>query len=371
MRAAGGDYPAADRGPYLRLPPVDPRVLHLAAQITSSATNDFDKAAAIENYLRPASATPCSCRARTVKDPIANFLFERKQGHCEYFASSMAVMLRTLGIPSRVVNGFRTDEFNDLTGNYVVRAKDAHAWVEAYFPGYGWQTFDPTPAGNGGTPQGWNRLALYVDAMASFWRDWVVSYDSSHQYFARPGRLQRHPRSVGKRAQVGARSLRRHAEVGPPQPGSRGTFARPLGDPRRGDRAHSSAAWKSRPHRAPAARKVAAALIPSGPRNRPPPCGIERMARALARRGVEKPRAQTAQEFVEKIEDNRLREPVARFTQVYESARFGNSADDAQRLPELYEEVETATARIDANGPIAAYSASRDYLAASGKLGSL
>ncbi len=117
-----------------------------------------------------------------MKDPIANFLFERKQGHCEYFASSMAVMLRTLGIPSRVVNGFRSDEFNDLTGNYVVRAKDAHSWVEAYFPGYGWQTFDPTPAGNSGTPQGWSRLALYVDAMASFWRDWVVSYDTSHQY---------------------------------------------------------------------------------------------------------------------------------------------------------------------------------------------
>ncbi len=68
-----------------------------------------------------------------------------------------------------------------------------------------------------------------------------------------------------------------------------------------------------------------------------------RMARALARRGVEKPAAQTPQEFVKKIEDSRLREPVARFTQVYESARFGNSIDDAQRLPELYEEVEMAT----------------------------
>ena len=65
----------------------------------------------------------------------------------------MAIMLRTIGIPSRVVNGFRTDEFNDLTANYVVRAKDAHAWVEAYFPGYGWQTFDPTPAGASGTPR--------------------------------------------------------------------------------------------------------------------------------------------------------------------------------------------------------------------------
>ena len=68
-----------------------------------------------------------------------------------------------------------------------------------------------------------------------------------------------------------------------------------------------------------------------------------RMARALARHGVEKPAAQTPQEFVKKIEDHRLREPVARFTEVYESARFGNSTDDALRLPELYEEVESAT----------------------------
>jgi hypothetical protein len=69
----------------------------------------------------------------------------------------------------------------------------------------------------------------------------------------------------------------------------------------------------------------------------------QRMARVLARRGVEKPAAQTPHEFVKKIEDVRLREPVARFTEVYESARFGDSADDARRLPELYEEVELAT----------------------------
>jgi hypothetical protein len=68
-----------------------------------------------------------------------------------------------------------------------------------------------------------------------------------------------------------------------------------------------------------------------------------RMARALERQGMEKPASQTPQEFLRKIEDTRLREPVARFTAVYESARFGNSADDAQRLPELYEEVELAT----------------------------
>ena len=68
----------------------------------------------------------------------------------------------------------------------------------------------------------------------------------------------------------------------------------------------------------------------------------ERMARALARRGVQRPLAQTPQEFAKKIEDARLRVPVARFTEVYESARFGNSIDDAHRLPELYDEVELA-----------------------------
>ena len=79
--------------------------------------------------------------------------------------------------------------------NYVVRAKDAHSWVEAYFPGYGWQTFDPTPGGDSGTPQGWERISLYVDAMASFWRDWIVSYDTTHQYV------------LGQAAVSGTRSL--------------------------------------------------------------------------------------------------------------------------------------------------------------------
>ena len=132
-----------------------PRSARAAAgeKITSAATNDFDKAAAVENYLRTRFGYTLELPQTAVKDPIANFLFERKQGHCEYFASSMAVMLRSLGIPARVVNGFRSDEFNDLTGNYVVRAKNAHSWVEAYFPNYGWQTFDPTPAGYSGTPR--------------------------------------------------------------------------------------------------------------------------------------------------------------------------------------------------------------------------
>jgi protein-glutamine gamma-glutamyltransferase len=342
LRTAEQDYPAQIAAAYLRLPMLDPRVSQLAGQITASAGNSFDKAAALENYLRTHFGYTLELPRTAVKDPIANFLFVRKQGHCEYFASSMAVMLRTLGIPSRVVNGFRSDEFNDLTGNYVVRAKDAHAWVEAYFPGYGWETFDPTPAGASGTPQGWGRVALYVDAMASFWRDWIVSYDTSHQYV------------LGQAAVSGTRGLWEGARTW-----ARDHYDRMLRWARRiQDRVeHSPVRW------AVLGLVIALALLLMGnlgriarllhekwlqahPERSPEQAAAmwyERMARALARRGMQKPAAQTPQEFVKKIEDARLRTPVARFTDVYESARFGNSADDAQRLPELYEEVELAT----------------------------
>ena len=93
----------------------------------------------------------------------------------------MAVMLRTVGIPSRIVNGFRGGEFNDLTGQYVVRASNAHSWVEAYFSDFGWISFDPTPSGTLPTRTGWSRIQLYADAAASFWREWIINYDASHQ----------------------------------------------------------------------------------------------------------------------------------------------------------------------------------------------
>jgi protein-glutamine gamma-glutamyltransferase len=346
LRTAAGNYPVRIQAAYLRLPKLDPRVPRLAAQITSSAGTDFDKAAALENYLRTRFGYTLQLPRTQVKDPIANFLFERKQGHCEYFASAMAVMLRTMGIPSRVVNGFRSDEFNDLTGYYVVRAKDAHAWVEAYFPDYGWQTFDPTPAGNSGSPQGWGRVALYLDAMTSFWREWVVSYDSSHQYALGQSAVG-HSRAVWEGARNWARI---HYE-------SMLQWAR-----RSQDRVeHSPARWAIfgaatvlalvlLGNLGRVARMLHEKWLQAHPERSPEQAATmwyRRMARALARSGVEKPPAQTPEEFAMKIADSRLREPVARFTKVYESARFGNSAEDVRRLPELYEEVESATRSTD------------------------
>ena len=342
LREAGQNYPPQVRATYLRLPTTDPHVPRLAAQITASAKNDFDRATAIENYLRTHYGYTLELPRTAVADPVANFLFERKQGHCEYFASSMAVMLRTLGIPSRVVNGFRSDEFNDLTGNYVIRAKDAHAWVEAYFPGYGWRTFDPTPGGGANNPQGWGRLALYVDAMASFWREWIVSYDSSHQYVLGQAAMSgtRHLwEGVHLWAQTRYQSLlnwaRRSQEHVERSPGRWATYGLVIAlgfllaaNLRRIVRGLQQNWLRAHPGHSP---QQAAALW------------YERMARAVARTGVRRTTALTPQEFVSRIADQHLRERVARFTEIYELARFGNSADDAQRLPELYEAVKMAT----------------------------
>jgi len=77
-----------------------------------------------------------------VLSALANFLFTRRKGHCEYFASSMAVMLRTQGIPARVVNGFAGSTYNPVSDLYMIRASDAHSWVEAFIDGPGWMTFD-------------------------------------------------------------------------------------------------------------------------------------------------------------------------------------------------------------------------------------
>ena len=182
LRAADGSYPADVIASVPRTARLSTaRIPRLAEQITASAGNNYDKALALENYLRTHFAYTLQLPRTVPHDPLANFLFERRQGHCEYFASSMAVMLRTLGIPSRVVNGFRTGEFNDLTSQYVVRASNAHSWVEAYFPDYGWMAFDPTPGASIPLRTGWSRVSLYVDAMASFWREWVVNYDAGHQ----------------------------------------------------------------------------------------------------------------------------------------------------------------------------------------------
>ena len=182
LRAAGTTYPDGIADTYLQLPTLDPRIPELAKQVTAQAGTPYDQARAIQNYLRSNRFRyTLILTGKAGDDPLPHFLFETHAGHCEYFASSMAVMLRTLGIPARPVNGFLPGEYNDLGGDYIVRASDAHSWVEVYFPGNGWVVFDPTPDAPEGSAGILSQLEKYADFLQLTWDDWVVSYDFGHQ----------------------------------------------------------------------------------------------------------------------------------------------------------------------------------------------
>jgi len=148
LRRAATNYPAYIKQKYLQLPSSVPqRVRDLGRRLTEARTNPYDKAEAIETYLRTTYRYSTVVRTPPAgRDPVDYFLFDLKEDFCEYFASSMAVMLRDLGIPARVVEGFTSGTYDPELGRYVVRELNAHAWVEVYVPQYGWIEFEPTPS---------------------------------------------------------------------------------------------------------------------------------------------------------------------------------------------------------------------------------
>jgi transglutaminase-like putative cysteine protease len=142
---AGDEGRSAD-GRYLALyTGVSERLRGLALDVTKGAGDDLQRAKAVEAYLRDNYAyTLDTVGIRWSGNPVEQFLFDLKAGHCELFASSMVVMLRTLNIPARLVTGFYVNRYNPVTGYYEVREADGHAWVEAYLEPHGWVTFEPT-----------------------------------------------------------------------------------------------------------------------------------------------------------------------------------------------------------------------------------
>ncbi|MEU3270700.1 transglutaminaseTgpA domain-containing protein [Saccharomonospora sp. NPDC006951] len=134
---------------YSSIEGVDPRVAQLARDLTEGATNDFDRAQAIWQYFSPENGFVYDTSTAPATDPdaVADFVLNGKRGFCEQYASSMAVMLRSLGVPTRVAIGFTTGY---PTSDYrTITSQDAHAWVEVYFGDKGWVSFDPTPLSDG------------------------------------------------------------------------------------------------------------------------------------------------------------------------------------------------------------------------------
>jgi protein-glutamine gamma-glutamyltransferase len=320
----------ADREAATRLPDhFNPRIAQLARGMAGGASSDEAKARAIENRLRHDYGYTLDLPVKLTADPLSDFLFVRKKGHCEYFASAMAVMLRTLDIPSRVVTGFQSGVFNPLTGWQMVRASDAHSWVEAWIEHSGWTVFDPTPPATEAASQGpLARLALFYDAANQFWQDWVLRYDLSHQAVLanRIHQLRFDPMpESGARWDQDLNLLRRLVAVLM----ITGAIAILLSffgpDLQRW--------WRNR-------RRVNRVRRGEGEAS-DATLLYQRMLAALARRGFQKPSWLTPSEFARVLPASELAVLVEDLTTAYNELRFGGRGDAAPRLIRMLDRLES------------------------------
>ncbi|MBC7171693.1 MAG: transglutaminase domain-containing protein, partial [Polyangiaceae bacterium] len=172
------------RAIYLALPLGQERVAALARKVTAGASEPGELAARIEAHLRSSGEYRYSVELPDTgdRDPLHVFLFEARRGHCEYFSTAMAVMLRTLGVPTRNVTGFVGGELNRYGRYYALRNGDAHSWVEVHIDGR-WRAFDPTPSAAreaaGGSSNG--NVRAFLDALRVRWARSVVGYDLRSQ----------------------------------------------------------------------------------------------------------------------------------------------------------------------------------------------
>ncbi len=176
-----------DEATFLQLPDeLSPGIQELAENIAprSRYSTDLERAGAIEAHLQSEYRYTLAPPVAGAGEPIAQFLFDKKEGYCEHFASAMVLMLRTLGIPARLVNGYAGGEWNDVGKYYIIRQQDAHSWVEAYFADRGWVTFDPTPAAGiiiYPTRGVWLKAARTYDIIERLWVQRIVNYGDENQ----------------------------------------------------------------------------------------------------------------------------------------------------------------------------------------------
>ncbi|MGH9862339.1 MAG: transglutaminase TgpA family protein, partial [Candidatus Acidiferrales bacterium] len=341
LRAASTDYPTRLRETYLQLPPLDPRLPELARQVTSRFDNPYDKARELERYFRTQFGYTLELPRTPEQDPLANFLFVRRRGHCEYFAASMTVLLRTLGIPARMVNGFLTGEYNEIGGDYVVRALDAHTWVEVYFPRIGWVEFDPTPPDP--NPPGrawWTTARNYFDAFDLWWDEWVINYDEIHQVqlarqlreamlWARDSRRWFRQKRRDLTAELNQWGERIRTSPYSAPAGVALVFAALLAFRGRALRNWLKAAWLLRGNGGRALNPAEATLV------------YTRLLAFLRRKGYRKTPAQTPLEFAALLPPPELAGRVNEFTRLYNDVRFGGGLEASARLIALLREVQT------------------------------
>ncbi|MEP6571011.1 MAG: DUF3488 and transglutaminase-like domain-containing protein [Acidobacteriota bacterium] len=325
LRSDTRAYPATF-GRYLQLPAsLDPRIDALANAIVvnAHARNRYDEAKAIETHLQQEFGYSLQMRAGGL-DPLADFLFNVRTGHCEYFSTAMAVMLRTRGIAARVVNGFLPGEYNDAADAYTVRQSDAHSWVEVYFPEtQTWVTFDPTPAAGKAEPVSAGvaaQLGKYAEALELFWFQYIVGYDKQEQrslatsVSARVnqyrGSLERSVAALRETASAHGRGLWMivFAGVGALLIGFAATRVRRLGW-----------RWALKPGKRQTSTETSAVVF------------YQRLMRLLERRGVQRNPDLTPLEFATGLD----LQPALAITRAYNRVRFGGQKLSPAELREI------------------------------------
>jgi protein-glutamine gamma-glutamyltransferase len=305
-----------DRGErFLQLPELSPKVAELAREVTADHRTDAERVRAVERRLRTAGRytdSPPAQGSETVS-PVESFLLDRTEGHCEYFASAMVVLLRSVGIPSRLVNGFAGGETNSILGFTELRQADAHTWVEVHYADAGWVRYDPTPPdlrlAGANALSARDRFAALQSAIEFWWFRNVIDFDRSRQAAALRGLWQtwqqwRHPRgeSPGE----------------PDAPTSRSAPSIPF----------PPLAWLA----VPAA--VAFAVFAwrrnrAGRRGDRVPGYYVKALGLVARRGARRTEGDTARGFAERAAERLAAAPAAAFaevTELYLAERFGGRA---------------------------------------------
>ncbi len=184
LRGADGRF-TPGRGFYTQVPELPERIHALSDSLTAGLETRYDRVVAVRDWFHREFGYTLELPATRDRAGLDPFLFERREGHCEYFSTAMAILLRMQGIPTRNVNGFLGGQWSDVGDYLVVTQNEAHSWVEVWFPEYGWVTFDPTPGG-GSAAEGaqvsfWpGRFVL--DALQHRWSKWVLDYDVDTQF---------------------------------------------------------------------------------------------------------------------------------------------------------------------------------------------
>ncbi len=299
----------ASRARYLQLPSLSPRIADLARDAAGGTDDPQQAALRLVTFLSRSYRYTLALERQTNLDPIEEFLFVRRSGNCEYFAASLAVMLRSLGIPARVVNGFQRGEWNPYGRYFMVRLRDAHSWVEAYVGRFGWVTLDPSPRlapPPGGT---WSLVTSYLDSLRLRWHRYVINWSLRDQVqLAWSVRRQ----SVAWGGWLTVQEAHRLRDLAVGIVVAAWVVA---------------CVWLWRQHAGRA-------------RNRPggaPPTFYSRALRRLARRGLTPAPSETAREFAVRV--GRVAppwaRPVATLTAAYERCRFGAGKLTAQDHAEL------------------------------------